>query len=116
MKRKEIDQLVSTITQKFSCFGGGKASNFNPIANALTDKPPMFAAGVDVENVVRFILKESKKLKRKSDRKILKQRPKTGLMCIELCNCGKRPIYHLCNKFVDHKEDHKFMCDKNNGT
>lgn len=55
-KQKQI--LIQKIGQNFRTFGGGRTSNWNPIANALADKPYQFAAGVDVKEVVDFILKE----------------------------------------------------------
>lgn len=49
-------ELIKAITHKFHCFGGGKISEFNPITYALKDYPAQFAAGVEVEEVVNFIL------------------------------------------------------------
>lgn len=46
------------VVENFRCFGGGvsKAPRGNPIAIARANKPAEFAAGVSVEEVVRFIL------------------------------------------------------------
>jgi hypothetical protein len=56
--------LVRTITEdvarEFRCFGAGSpADTSNPIAAALADKPAAFAAGVDVAEVVRFVLERA---------------------------------------------------------
>lgn len=59
----KIDKIVSEVADSFRCFGGGKANEFNPISIALAEKPPMFAAGVDVRSVVEFVLREAKVLK-----------------------------------------------------
>ena len=55
---KQLSDLVKRTGQYFPTFGGGQLSNYNPIVNALSDKPYQFAAGVDIENVVSFILSE----------------------------------------------------------
>lgn len=48
--------IVEKIGREFPCFGGGSGSAWgNPIAEALKDKPLVFAAGVDVENVVLLV-------------------------------------------------------------
>ena len=47
------------IQANFRTFGGGQASYNNPMAAAFKDKPLMFAASVDVKEVVEAILKES---------------------------------------------------------
>lgn len=57
----EVDRLVSEICARFPHFGGGRGSHVNPIALTLKDKPPSFAAGVDVEAVVRFVLEKAGK-------------------------------------------------------
>lgn len=44
--------ITAIIASEFRCFGGGRTSNYNPIANALADKAPSFAMGVDVQEVV----------------------------------------------------------------
>lgn len=57
---KVDEKLVTKITKKlaetFPSFGGGQDGDFNPIAKALKDAPPMFAAGVDISAVVRIML------------------------------------------------------------
>ena len=53
-------KITSTVAKCFRCFGGGNdGGGFNPIAAALAEQPPMFAAGVDVETVVACVLSES---------------------------------------------------------
>lgn len=58
-----IDQVVAAVTQKFNCFGGGnnRHAQWNPISAAFKDKPAMFAAGVDVREVVEFVLQQAGK-------------------------------------------------------
>jgi len=48
--------ITALVAHNFRCFGGGRTSNSNPISNALKDTPPSFAAGVDVQQVVDFVL------------------------------------------------------------
>ncbi len=60
MTDKKVKELTAKVRQNFRCFGGGLYNPNNPISAALADKPAQFAAGVDVEEVVRFILKHSK--------------------------------------------------------
>lgn len=52
MKRK-IDQITKLVGQNFMSFGGGKGGN--PLAEALKDGPLVFAAGVPVAEVVKFV-------------------------------------------------------------
>lgn len=59
-KPNQIDIVTERVATAFPTFGGGKTSNWNPIANALVDKPPQFAAGVHVRTVVEFVVKETK--------------------------------------------------------
>ena len=56
MVKTDVTQMVGRVAANFRTFGGGRGSQFNPIADALKDQKPTFAAGVDVEEVVRFIL------------------------------------------------------------
>lgn len=60
MKKKthadSVDEIVAAIQVYFRTFGGGQDSEFNPLTHALKDKPLQFAAGVDVKEVVEFIL------------------------------------------------------------
>lgn len=56
---KKVQRVVRAVARKFPSFGGGRYSNTNIITRALKDKPPMFAAGVDIEAVVRFVLSRS---------------------------------------------------------
>lgn len=53
------EQIVKAITENFRTFGGGNGSSFNPIAEALKDLSPQFAAGVDINDVVEFVLMAS---------------------------------------------------------
>ena len=57
MTDEQVKTLVQKIGQNFSTFGGGKRpSGFNPIEAWTKNKPLMFAMGVDVEHVVRYVL------------------------------------------------------------
>jgi len=60
------DFIVRYVAANTRTFGGGKKSSWgNPMAAALEDKPPMFAAGVDVREVVELVfaaIKEAKLL------------------------------------------------------
>lgn len=49
------NQIIRSLTRKFRTFGGGQTSEFNPLVNALSDKPPSFAAGTDIGQVVEEI-------------------------------------------------------------
>lgn len=66
MTKKQIDEIVKSVSDNFRTFGGGKdeSRSGNPIAIALQDKPAQFAAGVDVREVVTHVLKLAKKQSR----------------------------------------------------
>lgn len=55
------DGITALVAVKFRTFGGGRGSQWNPIAEALKDHEPEFAAGVSVREVVEFVLKEAEK-------------------------------------------------------
>ena len=63
MVKMDNKQIVNHITHKikdhFCTFGGGQVTSGNPLSHALKDNPPQFAAGVDVEQVVRFVMEET---------------------------------------------------------
>lgn len=62
-KEEKIKAITKLVSQNFKTFGGGKGGNgWNPIAEALKDQEPQFAAGVDVNTVVQFVLLASKEL------------------------------------------------------
>lgn len=52
----KVKEIVAEIGVRFRTFGGGIGSDWNPIAAAIKDRPLQFAAGVDVEEVVRLVL------------------------------------------------------------
>lgn len=61
MKTKRItNDLVADVTNKcranFRSFGDGRYDPTNPISAALADERPNFAAGVDIEEVVLFVI------------------------------------------------------------
>ncbi len=61
---QEIKNLVVDICRNFQTFGQGATSVAgNPIFEVLKDKPPMFALGVDVEMVVRFVLQKGRNVR-----------------------------------------------------
>lgn len=64
MRKTQIDKIVKSVQENFRTFGGGQdvSQSNNPICHALKNKPPQFAAGVDVQGVVEHILKSAKKL------------------------------------------------------
>lgn len=55
-----IAYVTELVGKKFRTFGGGKDSGYNPISSALKDAPFQFAGGVDVREVVTFILQRLK--------------------------------------------------------
>jgi len=55
MSEQDRRLLPVSATANFRSFGMGQTSN-NPIAMAMQDKPPQFAAGVDVREVVDHIV------------------------------------------------------------
>lgn len=58
-KDEIIVYLMISIGKNFRTFGGGdRDTHNNPLAVALKDIPLQFAAGVDVKEVVEFILNE----------------------------------------------------------
>lgn len=50
------DYITQQVAKRFKSFGGGKGSDYNFLADALKDNAPMFAAGVDVKDVVDYVL------------------------------------------------------------
>ena len=53
----EVVRLTKLCRDTFRSFGGGQGSTWgNPIAEALRDAAPQFAAGVDIGDVVGFVL------------------------------------------------------------
>lgn len=56
-----IDDVVALVAANFRSFGGGQANTRNPISMALADKPAQFAGGVDIKDVVTFVLKNAPK-------------------------------------------------------
>lgn len=65
MKTKRItDTVVNDIVDKcrknFRSFGGGVYTPGNPLSVALADTRPSFAGGVDIEEVVRYVLDQAR--------------------------------------------------------
>lgn len=56
IKSIDRDTIVKEVQNNFRTFGGGKSSDWNPVAAALSERNLCFAAGVDVKEVVDFII------------------------------------------------------------
>lgn len=52
-----VDRIVKDVADHFGGFGGGRVVDGNPISAALKDRLPMFAACVDVRQVVEHVIK-----------------------------------------------------------
>ena len=58
---REIERIVAEVAARFLTFGiGGYKVMNNPISEWLAEKPPQFALGVSVEEVVRFVIERMK--------------------------------------------------------
>ena len=55
ISNEDRQQIVVDVSHEFSCFGDGLASPNNPLGEWLTG-PPVFALGVDVRQVVDYVL------------------------------------------------------------
>lgn len=53
---QEVERITEAVARRFRTFGGGKVTPGNPLSAALKDAAPQFAAGVDVREVVCFVL------------------------------------------------------------
>ena len=59
IKKEKLEDIIKSLQNRFPTFGGSKRDNdFNPLSIALENKPAMFAMGVDIKDVVKFILGE----------------------------------------------------------
>jgi len=56
MNEDQVQEIVAMVATRFRTFGGGAVVEGNPIAAALKNAAPQFAAGIDVEEVVRAVL------------------------------------------------------------
>lgn len=54
-----VDEVTAEVISTFQTFGGGQVDDNSPIAKALAGRPPMFAMGVDVRNVVIMVIAKS---------------------------------------------------------
>lgn len=52
----DVKCITNDVARQFRCFGGGRITPGNPLSAALADGPAQFAAGVDVADVVAFVL------------------------------------------------------------
>ena len=58
---REIERIVAEVAARFLTFGiGGYKVMNTPISEWLAEKPPQFALGVSVEEVVRFVIERMK--------------------------------------------------------
>lgn len=55
---KMVDAITKAVGERFATFGGKRGRKDNPIAAALDDGALVFAAGVDVRDVVIFAVAE----------------------------------------------------------
>lgn len=55
----KTDRITMQVSAKFRTFGGGNATQGNPLAHALKDRQTTFAACVDVREVVQFVLRRA---------------------------------------------------------
>jgi hypothetical protein len=56
MSERDRRLLTASATASFRSFGMGQITPGNPLSHALQDRPPQFAAGVDVREVVDHIV------------------------------------------------------------
>jgi hypothetical protein len=67
VSKDEAEIIAEEVAKHFKCFGGGQSPKpFDATLETLKDGPLQFASGVDVESVVRFILRESRKTRARS--------------------------------------------------
>ena len=55
-KEPNPNDITRGLANRFPSFGGGWVTPGNPISAALRDVPPCFAAGVDIREVVDYVL------------------------------------------------------------
>lgn len=65
MSRESLQsKLTREVEDRFRTFGGNRADDdMNPLAGALSGRPPCFALGVDVGQVVTFILRRAREMR-----------------------------------------------------
>ena len=58
-----VARISHAVGQHFRCFGGGRTDGaaFNPLVTWLEEAPLQFALGVNVQDVVRFVLEQAKR-------------------------------------------------------
>lgn len=57
-QKSQIDAIIIKLADGFPSFGGGQTSQYNLLVNALKAQAPIFAAGVDIRQVVEFVVME----------------------------------------------------------
>jgi len=100
MARKEspVQKIVRLTAKRFPSFGGGKISMGNPLSHVLRNDYPTFAAGVDIELVIRFVLAKHNAIKNA-------QRPKIGDDARDYMNHA----YLLTSMSDQHLEDLSYL-------
>ena len=63
-KETRIQKIVRLTAKRFPSFGNNKIVIGNPISAALAGHPPQFAGGVDIGQVVRFVIARNNRLLR----------------------------------------------------
>jgi hypothetical protein len=58
---EKTDRIVNEVGERFATFGGGRGSEFNPLAEMMKGRPLVFALGVDVRDVVEFVLERGRR-------------------------------------------------------
>lgn len=51
-----VEAITREIQDRFRTMGGGRTTVGNPIAAAMAEKPAIFALGVDVSEIVAFVI------------------------------------------------------------
>jgi hypothetical protein len=65
INEKAIKTIIRECAGTFPSFGrGSQLDKWNPIAVALEGKPPVFAAGVEIEHVVKFVIGRYARIKK----------------------------------------------------
>lgn len=68
MRRSTVQTIVAKVVRTFPTMGGGAKARGNPITEAEKYEPPQFVTGVDVEEVVRVVLKKARAIERRKRR------------------------------------------------
>ena len=69
MREEQIAEIVEMVRKSFRSMGGGEYTTGNPLSFAMADQPPQFALGVDIKQVVQFVLGAEKMVAKKAKAK-----------------------------------------------